>query len=96
MKSICESFITAIYEAEGRIRRKQKIRDGKRIMTKEKEYTTECPDGYRRDSETGKCTRMSQEEKSNRSDAATKAANKPSTKRNKETSNRRRDSLIKD
>lgn len=69
------------------------VRDGKRQTITVNQYRTECPDNYKRNSE-GKCERMSAEERRNRSVAATKAANKSSTKRNKAISARRRSSLF--
>ncbi|BCG50085.1 hypothetical protein [Ralstonia phage RP13] len=73
-----------------------RIVDGHKKIVVEREYVEECPDGYKRDPETGACVRMSLKEQRDRSIAATKAANKASTKRNKSISMRRRAALIKD
>jgi len=73
-----------------------KIVDGKKAVVISKEYIESCKEGYKRDPETGKCIRMSLVERRDRSIAATKAANNPTTKKNKATSMRRRDALIKD
>lgn len=72
-----------------------KIVDGKKVIKTEKQYKEKCPDGYKRDSTTGKCVKMSPKEQRNRSVAAKKSANKASTKRNKAVSMKRRKSLVK-
>lgn len=89
-------LMAVIGEQAGRKVKKIVIRDGKKEMVTTREYATECPDGYKRDHETGKCVRMSPEERRNRSKAALKAANKSSTKRNKAISMKRRKALVKD
>jgi hypothetical protein len=76
------------------IKRLVAIRNGKRTAVKKKEYSQECPEGYKRDSN-GKCVRMSQEERRNRSISARKASAKSSTKTAKKNSSRRRKALIK-
>lgn len=88
-------FLVVIEEAAGRLVKTIGIRDGKKQVITHKEYTTELPDGYKRD-EDGKPVRMEPEERRNRSKAASKAANKSSTKINKATSDRRRKALVKD
>lgn len=93
--SKAKDFLTAIEEANGRLVKKIVVRDGTKQVINTREYTTELPDGYKRD-EDGKPVRMSQEERRNRSKAALKSSNKSSTKRNRATSNRRRAALVKD
>lgn len=74
--------------------RKARIKDGKRVVVKEKVYDEPCKDGYKRDPDTGQCIKMRLSEQRNRSLAAKKSANKASTKRNKNISDRRRDALV--
>ena len=74
---------------------KEVIRQGKKVRLRVKEYKDQCPDGYKRDSITNQCVRMSSQERRNRSIAAKKSANKSSTKRNRLQSMKRRRSLIR-
>jgi len=89
-----KTFLLKLEEAQGRLVKEIAIRDGRKQVVYSREYPTECPEGYKRDNETGACVRMSAEERRNRSKAATKAANKSSTKRNKAISINRRKSLV--
>jgi hypothetical protein len=84
----------SISEAAYSIKRSLAIRDGQKVMTKEKVYDEPCPEGYKRVD--GKCERMSLEERQNRSKAAQKDANDHITKRNKNVSMKRRSALITD
>jgi len=90
------AVLSSIREEKGRYVRVTKVTDGTKVVDKEKVYMTECPDGYSRNSDTGKCERMSSQERRTRSIAATKSSNKSSTKRNREKSMRRRDSIVQD
>lgn len=78
-----------LLEAIAKIKRSIVIRDGKKELIREKEYSTPCKEGYKRDSD-GNCVKMSRDEKKNRSEASSKSQNKSSTKRNKAKSLRRR------
>ena len=73
-----------------------KIVDGKKVLVTKEEYVIDCKEGYKRDPETGACVKMTLREQRDRSIAATKSANKYSTKRNKAISTRRRSALIRD
>jgi len=86
--------MNTIQEATSKLTKEIKIVDGKKELVKERVYDEPCKEGYKRDSETGQCVRMPLTERRDRSIAATKAANKSSTKRNKEISMKRRDALI--
>lgn len=92
--SIVAPFIHYILEARSKMKKNIVIRDGKKVVEKTRVYEEECSDGYKRDSETGMCVRMSPQERRDRSIAATKSANKSSTKRNKKISTNRRDKMI--
>lgn len=81
-----------ICEAAYKIKRYAAIRDGKREMITKKVYD-DVPDGYK--IVDGERVRMTPEEMRNRSKAATISSNKSSTKRNRDTSTRRRKILVR-
>ena len=93
--SLLDELKTKINEAGYKLVNKTVIRDGKKQLIKQKEYKTPCKDGYKHDSKTGRCVKMTSKEQRNRSMAAKKAANNPATKRKKSQSMKRRSSLIK-
>lgn len=88
-----ELLLNKIEEAHGKLVKYIAIRDGKKTVVTKREYTTDCMDGYKRNSD-GKCERMSQEERRNRSKSSSKSSNSSSTKRRRSISMRRRKSLI--
>lgn len=73
--------------------RKERIKDGKKIVKWEWEYE-DVPNGYKVID--GKLVKMTQKERMNRSKAAKKSANKSTTKRKRTISMRRRSVLTKD
>jgi len=83
-----------ICEALSKLVKKIKIVDGKKKQVIEKVYKEDCKEGYKRNSETGACERMSLQEQRDRSKSAKKGANTSSAKRNKKISNKRREHLI--
>lgn len=95
MSAIKLKFIDEVSNAY-KVERVTQVVNGKKVVGKKKVYKEECPEGYKRDSETGRCVRMSAQEQRNRSIAATKSANKSSTKRNRAISMKRRSQLVKD
>lgn len=72
------------------------IKDGKKEFIQDKEYDKPCKEGYKRDPKTGLCVKMSLKEIRNRSIAATKSANKNTTKRNRKISMKRREILVQE
>lgn len=80
-------------DAVSRVKKEVVVRDGKKQVVKRKEYSVPCKPGYKRDPKSGKCIRMSAEEKRNRSKATKKSARKSSTKRKRNISMRRRSSI---
>ncbi len=75
---------------EVRVVRKKVIRNGKKVIIKKKKYNRECKDGFKRDTHSGKCVKMSPGEKKRRSKAAKKSQRKQSTKKAKKLSNKKR------
>lgn len=73
--------------------RKERIKDGKKVVKWEWEYE-DVPNGYKVID--GKLVKMTQKERMNRSKAAKKSANKSTTKRKRTISMRRRSVLTKD